>query len=84
MTIVMEGIMTEYMKAGKFKAQCLKVMDRVKKTRKRIVITKRNKPVAQLVPIEEKELSLFGAMKGTAHTLGDIVAPIGEVWNANS
>jgi prevent-host-death family protein len=76
--------MTEHMKAGKFKAQCLKVMDRVKKTRKRVVITKRNKPVAQLVPIEEKETSLFGAMKGSIHILEDIVAPIGEDWNAEN
>ena len=59
-------------------------MDRVKKTRRKIVITKRNKPVAQLVPIEEKEISLFGAMKGTVHILGDIIAPIGEVMDANS
>ena len=29
--------MTERMKAGKFKAECLKVMDRVKKTRKKII-----------------------------------------------
>ncbi len=74
--------MTEHMKAGKFKAECLKVMDRVSKTRKKIVITKRNKPVAQLVPIDEKETTLFGAMKGTIHILGDIVAPIGEDWDA--
>jgi prevent-host-death family protein len=76
--------MTEHMKAGKFKAQCLKVMDRVKKTGKKVVITKRNKPVAQLVPIEEKEATLFGSMKGTIHVLGDIIAPIGEVWDADS
>ena len=75
--------MTEHMKAGKFKAQCLKVMDRVKKTRKKVVITKHNKPVAQLVPIEEKEATLFGAMKGTIHILGDIIAPIGESWDAD-
>jgi prevent-host-death family protein len=76
--------MTEHMKAGKFKAECLKVMDRVKKTRKKIVITKRNKPVAQLVPIDEKETTLFGAMKGTIHILEDIIAPIGEEWDAEN
>ena len=75
--------MSEYMKAGKFKAQCLKVMDRVKKTGKKIIITKRNKPVAQLVPIEEKTTSLFGAMKGTIHIQSDIIAPIGEEWDAD-
>lgn len=76
--------MTEYMKASKFKAQCLKVMDRVQKTRKKIVITKRNKPVAQLVPIDDKKTPLFGAMKGTGHVLGDIVAPIGEIWDSET
>ncbi len=52
-------------------------MDREKKPEK-IVITKRNKPVALLVPIEEKEIVLFGAMKGTIDVSGDIIAPIGE------
>jgi len=75
--------MTEYMKAGQFKAKCLKVMDRVRRTRRRIIITKRNIPVAQLVPIEEKEVAAFGKLKGTIHIKGDIIAPIDETWNAN-
>jgi prevent-host-death family protein len=74
--------MTEHMKAGEFKAKCLKVMDRVKKTKRRVIITKRNKPVAQLTPIDEKEQDLFGAMKGTIEILKDIVAPIDESWDA--
>lgn len=52
-------------------------MSRSKKTRKR------NNPVAQLVPIEEKATSLFGAMKGTVQILGDIVTPIREEWEAD-
>ncbi|HNA62185.1 MAG TPA: type II toxin-antitoxin system prevent-host-death family antitoxin [Rhabdochlamydiaceae bacterium] len=75
--------MTEYMKAGQFKAKCLKVMDRVKRTRKGVVITKRNVPIAQLVPVEEKEISAFGKLKGTVHVLGDLLAPIDEAWDAN-
>jgi prevent-host-death family protein len=74
--------MTEFMKAGKFKEQCLKVMDRVKRTKRRIVITKRNVPVAQIVPIEEKETSLFGSMKGTIHVKGNIIKALDEAWNA--
>ncbi len=46
-------------------------------------ITKRNKPIAQLVPIGEEETSLFGAMKGTVHILSDIIEPIEEKWNAD-
>lgn len=75
--------MTERIQAGKFKARCLKLMDKVHRTKKRIIITKRNKPIAQLVPIEEESGSLFGKMKGTVQILGDIIAPIDEVWDAS-
>lgn len=76
--------MDEEMKAGKFKAECLKVMDRVKKTRRKITITKRNVPVAKLVPVDEKEEKGFGKLKGTIHFKGDIISPIDEEWDANS
>ncbi len=75
--------MTEYMKAGQFKAECLKVMDRVKRTRRKIIITKHNIPVAQLIPVEEGEVAAFGRLKGTIHFKGDITAPVDEVWDAN-
>jgi len=72
------------MKAGQFKAQCLKVMEKVRRTRRKIVITKRNVPVAKLVPIEEKESRAFGKLKGTVHVKGDIIGPVKEDWDANS
>ena len=75
--------MSEFMKAGKFKAECLKVMERVRRTRRRVVITKRNVPIAQMVPIEETGEELYGKMKGTVHIKDDIVKPIGEEWDAN-
>lgn len=75
--------MTEYMKAGRFKAECLKVMERVRRTRRKITITKRNVPVAQLVPINEKPVHAFGKLKGTVHFKGDVISPIEETWNAN-
>ncbi len=75
--------MSEYIQAGKFKARCLKLMDKVQKTRRRIIITKRNKPVAQLVPIEEDSEKFFGRMKGTIKVVGDIISPIDEVWDAS-
>lgn len=76
--------MDEKMKAGKFKAECLKIMEKVRKTRRKIIITKRNVPVAKLVPIDEKSTKIFGCMKGTIHLKGDIMAPIDEVWDAAS
>ena len=38
------------MAAGRFKDQCLKVLDRVASTRTSVVITKRGRPVATVVP----------------------------------
>ena len=68
--------------AGEFKARCLKLMDHVRATRRPIVITKRGKPVARLVPVEEETPSIFGRMKGTVTIHGDIVGPTGEEWHA--
>jgi prevent-host-death family protein len=39
--------------AGEFKAHCLRLMEKVRATRRPIVITKRGEPVARLMPIEE-------------------------------
>lgn len=69
----MEIRMENYMQAGAFKNHCLSVLDQIKRNRKRIIITKRGKPVAQLVPLEEKEEHLFGKLKGSVHILGDII-----------
>ena len=74
--------MSEYIQAGKFKARCLKLLDKVQRTKQNIIITKRNKPIAQLIPIEEDSGTPFGRMKGSIHIIGDIVSPIDEVWNA--
>lgn len=60
--------------AAEFKAKCLKLIDQVADTHEPLIITKRGKPVAKLVPIvEETPHSLFGYMKGTVKIVGDIV-----------
>jgi len=76
--------MLEYIQAAKFKTRCLKLMDKVHRTKCKITILKKNKPIAQLVPIEERSGALFGKMKGTVHIIGDIVAPVDETWNAGN
>ncbi len=69
--------------AGEFKAKCLKLMDEVARTHEPVIITKRGRPVAKMVPIEnEEETELFGYMAGTATIHGDIVSPIEVEWEA--
>lgn len=70
--------------ATEFKAKCLKLMDNVAKTRQPVIITKRGKPIAKLVPAEEQSKSLFGCMKGTVEILGDIVSPLEVEWETEA
>ena len=52
--------------AGKFKAQCLKIMDDVQKNHREVIITKYGKPVAKLVGVEPKvKAPLFGFLKNS-------------------
>jgi prevent-host-death family protein len=66
--------------AGRFKAQCLKLLDEVAESGETIVVTKRGKPVAKLEPVEEPP-SLRGSV---IYLVSDeeLIAPIDEVWNA--
>jgi len=63
------------MPAGQFKARCLRVMDDVQATREPVVITKKGRPVAKLIAVEEKPKPIFGCMKGQIEIKGDIVSP---------
>jgi prevent-host-death family protein len=70
------------MAAGEFKARCLTVMDRVARDHVPLVITKRGRAVAKLVPADEESRDLFGYMAGTIDILGDIVSPLDVEWEA--
>lgn len=68
--------------ASEFKAKCLAVLDEVERTRQPVVITKRGKPIAELVPHKEKKRGLLGLYKGRIEILGDIISPIDVEWEA--
>jgi prevent-host-death family protein len=61
--------------AGKFKTNCLAIMDEVKAKREPVLITKHGKPVAMLTPVEEKEDPIFGLLRDKATIVGDIISP---------
>jgi prevent-host-death family protein len=73
------------MRAGEFKARCLKVMDQVRATREPVLITKRGRPVAKLVPVDRRGDDIFGCLKGVMEIVGDIESPVvaPEEWEAN-
>tara|TARA_R110002111_G_scaffold40451_1_gene75710 strand:+ start:372 stop:605 length:234 start_codon:yes stop_codon:yes gene_type:complete len=74
----------EVISATKFKAECLQIMEEVKKTRRKVTITKRNIPIAELTPIKKDKNPIYGLLKGVGETTGDIIEPIDEEWDVNS
>ena len=70
--------------AAKFKAQCLTLMEDVRKTRQPVVITKRGKPIAQLAPLDTVKDDFIGRLDGMFEIVGDIESPVDplEAWDA--
>jgi prevent-host-death family protein len=65
--------------AAKFKEQCLSLLDEV--DQEGLVITKRGKPVAKLIPIGADSAGLIGSLTGKLKIKGDILST-GVRWNA--
>lgn len=67
------------MAISEFKARCLAVIERVRRTGEPVLVTKRGVPVAQVVPPPPPEPTgdrTFGCMKGTAREVGDLLEPL--------
>jgi prevent-host-death family protein len=77
---ILNGMKT--MAAGKFKDVCLKTLDEVARTKSAVVITKRGRPVARLVPCgpSPAERGLAGSV------LKEVGDPFGthEPWDADA
>lgn len=63
--------------AGEFKAKCLALLDEVSETGRRVVVTKRGRPVAEVVPVEEAP-----SLEGSIIHETDLIAPLDEPWAA--
>lgn len=64
---------------SEFKAKCLALIDEMQKTKQPIRITRRGKPVAELVPPTPKSSrSFLGSMKHRGKILGDIISPAAD------
>lgn len=75
--------MQESIPASKAKTHLLELLNTVDRKGESVIITKRGRPVAKLVPIENQPVrSIFGYMKGSGKITGDIVGPEPDIWNA--
>jgi prevent-host-death family protein len=58
--------------AGAFKQGCLRILDEVAESHREVVITKRGKPVAKLVPVKqdrEREEEILAKLRGKSRML---------------
>ncbi len=78
----------ESIPVSKFKATCLAVLQRVKRTGRPVLVTRFGQPVAQVAPPARKasKSDWLGAMAGRAKIIGDVVGPAADAktWSAMS
>ena len=67
---------------SEFKAKCLRLIEDVAQKHVELVISKRGRRLAKVVPFEAEHPSILGFMRGTATIHGDVVAPLDERWEA--
>lgn len=62
---------------SKFKATCLAVLERVRRTRKPILITRFGEPVAEVGPpsLQHRKRQWLGILRSTGQIKGDVVSP---------
>lgn len=66
----------ETLSISKFKATCLAVLEDVRKQKKKVIVTKRGKPIAEIIPVNHQKEDV--PLKDTILFMGDIVSPVAE------
>ena len=79
---VPEAEATQSISASQFKARCLALLDEVAETGIPLVVTKRGRPVAKLMPVHlEAAPSLLGSVSYAREE--DLLAPVEDTWDAD-
>jgi prevent-host-death family protein len=68
--------------ASRFKARCLALLDDVARSRRALVVTKRGRPVAMVVPVSAPADA--PDLRGSVVRQGDLVTPLDEDWDAEA
>ena len=80
-----DGAVMEEIAISKFKADCPRILEQVRRTGKPVRITRFGKPIAEIVPPPpEKRADWMGCMAGTGRITGDIISPASDEgdWEA--
>lgn len=66
---------------GEFKAHCLSLFESVRSQKQKMTITRRGKPIAQVIPVSEEGIDLHSELKDTICFEEDLISPIDVNWN---
>lgn len=71
----------ETISISEFKATCLAVIERVRRTGASVIVTRRGEPVAEVIPpsVATAGKSWLGSMRGSATITGDLVEPAAPI-----
>lgn len=66
---------------SEFKAKCLSLLEQVNKTKTPLRVTRRGKPLADVIPASPNagERAWIGSMAGTITIAGDIISPVIDI-----
>jgi prevent-host-death family protein len=66
----------ESVSISEFKAKCLALLDRVDRTGRPLLVTRRGQPIAEVIkPSVPRSTDWIGSAASTARIMGDIVGP---------
>ena len=69
--------MLERVTISKFKATCLALLEKVKRTGEPILVTRKGEPIAQVIPAPppEKPKAWLGSFQSSGKIVGDVMSP---------
>jgi prevent-host-death family protein len=66
---------------SEFKAKCLALLEDVDKTKTSLLVTRRGRPIAEVIPTSPnmEERNWLGSMSDSMEITGDVVSPVIEI-----
>ena len=79
-------VVVESVAISDFKARCLALLEKVRRTGRGLIITRHGEPVAEVLPPSptRRDEAWLGSAAGTGKILGDLIAPAASQgdWDA--
>jgi antitoxin (DNA-binding transcriptional repressor) of toxin-antitoxin stability system len=78
----MVNLMNRSIKASECKAKFLSLIEDISSSGESVTVTKRGKPLVDMIPHRTNRKDAFGILKGRIKIKGDIISPVDVEWDA--